>query len=82
MKFDKLINFLFIEEEDAEAVDDKGEDPEAELQNKIAEKNEAKEEFPKNNDAVNTQNRLELKSFVNDFYQLFDSGYTPIDLKI
>lgn len=41
-----------------------------------------KEEFVQNNDAVNAQNRLELQGFVNDFYKLFNSGYTPIDLKI
>ena len=46
------------------------------------EQKRSEEEFVENNDAINAQNRFELRSFVNDFYTLYDSGYTPIDLKI
>lgn len=49
---------------------------------KVIEASKKDEEAVQNNDAVNAQNRLELQGFVNDFYTLFNSGYTPIDLKI
>ena len=49
---------------------------------KKEEESKAEEEFSQNNDAINSQNRLELNRFVDDFFTLFNSGYTPIDLKI
>jgi len=59
---------------------------EATLKNEKTDKKEeeskAEEEFSQNNDAINSQNRLELNRFVDDFFTLFNSGYTPIDLKI